>query len=378
MKQTVTVLWIILFTLMVGQLCAQQPLVMNVFNSTPYGDENGTTLEDGDILHVLWAGADGTIDPPVKNIGGANNGQPTGDDELLSTHVIGENFPPGFGQFSFTVTTYQNQTAGKPAAGDWVYLRGFNSNSLVTATYYGDAQLYQVQCINGETYDPLIDMSRTDQTLPVELSAFEAIGGDGEVSLKWRTQSEVNNLGFEIFRSLEETGEYALIATYEDQENLVGAGNANEERQYSYKDLQIANGVNYWYKIADVDFTGVRTLHGPVSAIPNANQTPLSQKGNAPTRFMLHQNYPNPFNPETTIKFELPDFNNTTGKVELLVFNALGMKVRTLYDGPLAPGIYETQWNGRDDEDRALSSGIYFAFFKAGPYSSTIKLLLVR
>ena len=44
MKQTVTVLWIILFTLMVGQLCAQQPLVMNVFSSTPYGDDNGTTF----------------------------------------------------------------------------------------------------------------------------------------------------------------------------------------------------------------------------------------------------------------------------------------------------------------------------------------------
>lgn len=357
---------------------AQQPLTMNVFNNTPYADENGATLQDGDILHLIWAGPDGQIDPPQMPTGSPNNGLPSGDDELLETHAIGENFPPGFGQFTFTVTTYQSQAQGKPADGDWVYLRAFNDNNLVTATYYGDAQLYQVQYVNGEDYDPLIDMGQTDLTLPVELSAFEAIAGNAEVLLKWVTNSEVNNVGFEVHRSSEEEGQYEMIASYENLESLRGAGNSNVEHSYSFKDIIVVNGETYWYKISDVDLNGIRSYHGPVSALPNANQTPISQTGNLPTQFMLHQNYPNPFNPETTIKFELPDLKNNLRKVDLVIYNALGMRVRTLYSGPLVSAVYEVRWDGRSDDGSQLSSGVYFITLTAGSFSQSKKLLLVR
>jgi hypothetical protein len=359
------------------QLQAQQPRTMNVFNSVSFSDENRVTLQDGDILHLNWAGPDGQIDPPVMNIGGVNNGQPTGDDELLETHVIGENSPPGFGQFVFMDTTYQNQSQGKPAQGDWIYIRAFNDNNLVTATYYGDAQLYKVVYVNGENYDANIGIG-TDTPLPIELSNFEAFSGNEEVLLKWVTQSELNNLGFEVCRSLEKEDEYGIIASYETMESLQGAGNSNEEHHYSFKDLQVVNGTTYWYKLADVDYTGIRTYHDPISAIPNINQSPLSQTGGLPNRFMLYQNYPNPFNPETTIKFELPDLANNLQRVELLIFNSLGMKVRTLYSGLLAPAVYKVKWDGRSDNARQLSSGIYFTCLKAGSFSQTGKMLLVR
>lgn len=366
-----------LLFLLSGILVAQQPLSMDVFNGAALLDENGATLEDGDILHLLWAGPDGQIDPPINNIGGANNGQPTGDDELLETHVIGENFIPGSGQSFFTVTTYQNQTLGKPAQGDWIYIRAFNDNNLVVATYYGDAQLYQVQFINGENYDPLLSMG-TDQTLPVELSGFESISGNNEVLLKWSTHSEVNNLGFELYKSTNEDGEFEQIASYEHNESLKGAGNSTEIHQYSFKDIQVVNDIEYWYKLADVDITGVRTFHGAISATPNGNSLPIIQSDNFPTRFKLHQNYPNPFNPETKIRIELPNLKNKLERVEILVFNNLGMLVRTIYSGSLAPGIYETVWDGKNNSANLLPSGIYYLFFRAETFNQTQKMLLVR
>lgn len=225
---------------------------------------------------------------------------------------------------------------------------------------------------NGTYGDP------SDITLPVTLSSLVAIAGNTKVTLKWSTQSEVNNAGFEVYRSLDENGPYAMISTYESLASLVGAGNSNETQTYQYEDLYVVNGTTYWYKIADVDFNGVRAFHGPLSSIPTGNQTEVTQTSDLPTRFMLHHNYPNPFNPTTTIRFELPDLVDNLNKVELLIFNSLGVKIRTLYSGPLPPAVYEISWDGRNDNDLQLSSGIYFVYLKAGAYTQVQKMSLVR
>jgi len=205
-------------------ILAQQPTVIDVFNSNPYQDENGATLEDGDVIHVIWTGLDNNIDPLVLTIGQPNSGQPTGDDQLLEVHAVGENFPPGFGQFSFAVDAYPDGDAlgRRPQAGDTIYVRAFNSNDTQTATHYDDAQIYVVQGVNGEDYDPIINMNDTDVSLPVELSSFIAIGGNREVTLKWATSSEVNNLGFILKRSDSEDGAFQEVASYKSSEELKG------------------------------------------------------------------------------------------------------------------------------------------------------------
>ncbi|RNC85709.1 MAG: DUF2341 domain-containing protein [Balneola sp.] len=70
-----------------------------------------------------------------------------------------------------------------------------------------------------------------------------------------------------------------------------------------------------------------------------------------PEEVFLSQNYPNPFNPSTTIPFGLNEDSN----VELVVYDILGRKIKTLVDGPRIAGRYEIQFNSRE-----LASGVYF------------------
>ncbi len=93
-----------------------------------------------------------------------------------------------------------------------------------------------------------------------------------------------------------------------------------------------------------------------------------------PAAYRLAQNYPNPFNPETTIYYSLEKKEN----VNLTVYNMLGQKVRTLVDEKVNAGKYAIRWDGRDDLGRQMSSGVYFYTMKAGSFSKTMKMLMMK
>ena len=75
-----------------------------------------------------------------------------------------------------------------------------------------------------------------------------------------------------------------------------------------------------------------------------------------PEEISLHQNYPNPFNPETKINFELPK----TGSVKLVVYDMLGKEVKTLLYDVFSMGSYSTTWNGTNNANNKVSSGVYY------------------
>jgi hypothetical protein len=95
-----------------------------------------------------------------------------------------------------------------------------------------------------------------------------------------------------------------------------------------------------------------------------------------PEQIKLHQNYPNPFNPETRIDFEIPK----TGKVKLVIYNTLGKELKTLLDDELQAGKYSTTWNGKDDKNNRVSSGIYFYQLTFGDNIQNItkKLIILK
>ncbi|NOX90155.1 MAG: T9SS type A sorting domain-containing protein [Calditrichaeota bacterium] len=94
-----------------------------------------------------------------------------------------------------------------------------------------------------------------------------------------------------------------------------------------------------------------------------------------PDKFQLYNNFPNPFNPSTTLKFDLP---KSTANVQLVIYDILGRRIATLFSGDLTAGRYSYLWNGRNQFGNAVPSGVYFATFKAGNYSRTIKMMLVK
>ncbi|NIM98111.1 MAG: T9SS type A sorting domain-containing protein [candidate division Zixibacteria bacterium] len=95
---------------------------------------------------------------------------------------------------------------------------------------------------------------------------------------------------------------------------------------------------------------------------------------NAPSSFTLFQNQPNPFNPETRISYYLP----RACQVNLSIYNLLGQKVKTLFDGHQDAGMQSLFWDGRSDGGIQLSSGIYFYRLLAGDFRETKKMTLMR
>ncbi len=87
------------------------------------------------------------------------------------------------------------------------------------------------------------------------------------------------------------------------------------------------------------------------------------------------RNFPNPFNPVTTISFETTNLHENT-RIE--IYNLKGQKVKTLVNEELAAGKHSVIWNGADDSGKSVSSGIYFYKMRAGNYTSTKKMILMK
>ena len=92
---------------------------------------------------------------------------------------------------------------------------------------------------------------------------------------------------------------------------------------------------------------------------------------NYPTVFSLDQIYPNPFNPVTSIVFSVPEHSNEN--VVIQVFDISGRLVTTLIDRTYNPGRYKLYWDASD-----ISSGIYFAEFRAGSTRQIQKITLLK
>ena len=104
----------------------------------------------------------------------------------------------------------------------------------------------------------------TQQTTAVGLTSFEATALDGAVLLEWETGSEVDNLGFHLYRSDAADGSYQRITAGV----IPGLGSPPEGASYSYVDSGLTNGETYFYQLEDIETTGATEMHGPVSATP--------------------------------------------------------------------------------------------------------------
>ena len=93
-----------------------------------------------------------------------------------------------------------------------------------------------------------------------------------------------------------------------------------------------------------------------------------------PQALHLEQNAPNPFNPETQISFGLPQ----GGPVSLEVYDILGQRVRSIWDGVLKTGYYTMRWNGRDGQGRLAASGVYIYRLETAGQFMAKRMVLVR
>jgi hypothetical protein len=105
-----------------------------------------------------------------------------------------------------------------------------------------------------------------------------------------------------------------------------------------------------------------------------ANDNPSAK---VPMDFVMLQNYPNPFNSTTLIKFSVPN-NKTNNLVELTIYDIQGKVVKRLVNDKLQSGNYITRWEGINDNNVKVTSGVYFCRGKIGDKIVTMKMLLLK
>ena len=108
---------------------------------------------------------------------------------------------------------------------------------------------------------------------------------------------------------------------------------------------------------------------------PSANPEPEK----SPEVTTLLPNFPNPFNPETWIPYQLAQ----PAEVSVSIHSADGKLVRTLELGQMPAGAYQDKdraayWDGKNERGEAVASGVYFYTLKAGDFSATKKMLIMK
>lgn len=194
----------------------------------------------------------------------------------------------------------------------------------------------------------------------VKLVNFEAIGREGFVDIRWMTEVEVNNYKWLINRAKEKDGVYKRITEL----NAKGDG----PNSYNYKDSSVVPNRIYWYKLGDMDMGANITWHGPIIAIPIAGKK---------SSLSLFQPFPNPGNGRVKIHYRIPCYMNCSPvKVSLKIYNLAGQCIKTVVNKSHKPGYYTAYWNGKDNNEKLVTSGLFFCRLKA---NSKIKnKLLVR
>ncbi|MEO8512601.1 MAG: T9SS type A sorting domain-containing protein [Ignavibacteria bacterium] len=187
--------------------------------------------------------------------------------------------------------------------------------------------------------------------LPVTLSIFNALSQKNNVVLSWKTESEINNFGFDVERKTE-TGGWNKIAFVQ------GSGTTNQPVEYTYEDKKLMPG-KYFYRLKQIDYNGNYEYFDLALYV-------LILK---PQVFSMGQNYPNPSNPSSNIDFQLPERT----LVNISVYNLLGQLVTTLVNQERDAGIYTIEFDGSN-----VSSGTYIYRITAGSYSEVRKMLIIK
>ena len=172
--------------------------------------------------------------------------------------------------------------------------------------------------------------------------------------LSWKTSYEWGNQGFTIQRATRKDGPFVTVSP------LI---KSSAKGEYQFIDTKASAGMNYFYRLQEVQADGLRREHAVVTLKP-----PLPQD------FALHASFPNPFNSATRIQFDVADYSQIT----LKIYDLLGRQVKILIDERLAPGFHTVSWNGTNQSGNSVASGVYYALLTTPRQSFVQKMVVLR
>jgi hypothetical protein len=215
--------------------------------------------------------------------------------------------------------------------------------------------------------------SGAGQTLPVELSSFDAIQTQSNFAkLNWITQTESDLQGYYIYRS----NSADISESVKLNPEIIVAENSPIATNYSYEDKTVEIGETYYFWLESMEYSGITRTFGPVPLSITEEDAP---QADIPTVSFIENSYPNPFNlsqiqrgNSITINFGIKE--NDEGSVE--IFNLKGQKVQKFSD--FKSGYHTINWDAKDFEGKSVSSGVYFYRLKTNTRTETNKLMIVK
>ncbi|MBD3289093.1 T9SS type A sorting domain-containing protein [candidate division KSB1 bacterium] len=175
----------------------------------------------------------------------------------------------------------------------------------------------------------------------------------GHIAIYWETGYELQNFGFNIYRSRKSSDNFIKI----NEDVITG------EKSYSFVDETVTAGETFYYQLEEICKNGDKKTHPAITV-----EMPM------PENFNLFPNYPNPFNTITLVRYQLP----AASQVTIDVYNVLGRRIRTLVDEVKEAGFYTVTWDGLDSDGFPVVSGLYFYRMHAGSFKTTRKMTVVR
>jgi len=193
----------------------------SVLTISQFGDYNGV-IEAGDydwwkIMH----GAQGSVNIALS-----------GSDADVDFYLYSDSSPCG---------TTNTELSWWDASDSDVTLDANKYYSILLDSYSLASPAYSITITNND-----------GATLPVTLSSFTAKTDKGKVTLRWRTETEVSNIGFNIYRGDKKDGKFVKLGF------VKGAGNSAMPNEYKYVDKKAKPGQVYYY-IEDIDVEGIKT-----------------------------------------------------------------------------------------------------------------------
>jgi hypothetical protein len=236
----------------------------------------------------------------------------------------------GYTNAQFGYTAMYNRSNSNTAA-NWLINTGApvcgNPVTAVQRTGMSVATVFQ------STANAWLGTAQAPNPLPVELLSFEATEAKNHIKLRWLTASEKDNKGFEIERSNNGPEGFVQIGF------VNGNGTTTSLSEYQFNDTDVKPNVTYFYRLKQVDYSGLFGYSEVIAARLNKEAVHLTIM-------------PNPYQHATNITFLLKEDAN----VRVDVFNSLGQKVVTLRNENLKAGTYHHEFSATS---YGFSHGIY-------------------
>jgi len=218
------------------------------------------------------------------------------------------------------------------------------------------------QLITKETFE--IRAERFALELPETLSV---IAGEKQVTIQWAVTDNPFITGYTIAKRMD--GRMEGWKEIDFQPSNLPIIRSSKPSVFQFVDTDVEEEATYIYQISVHFKTGAELKSKPftVTVLPGIEKT------------VLLQNYPNPFNPDTWIPYEL----DSESDVKIDIYNVNGHLVKTIHLGAQPRGRYiskgkSARWDGRTNLGERAANGVYFYIMRAGKFTATRKMVILK